>query len=269
VTRAILRQIGRLLVDIHGQSEHLSLLDTKYHLDFLDAYGVVMINVPAGTFTMGNNDAASSAERPAHSVYLAAYAIDKYEVTNRLYKACVDAGVCPPLVYVSSHTRPNYYGNHEFDEFPVVNVDWNMAKTYCEWRGARLPTEAEWEKAARGTDGRIYPWGNDAPNKNLLNYNQETGNTTKIGSYEAGKSFYGVYDMAGNVMEWVNDWYGEAYYQSSPPSNPLGPDSGQYRVLRGGSWANLDYDVRSAYRDRYDPSSPNYLVGFRCVHSSP
>jgi formylglycine-generating enzyme required for sulfatase activity len=228
-----------------------------------------MINVPAGTFTMGDNDAASSAESPAHSVYLAAYAIDKYEVTNRLYQACVDAGVCPPLVYESSDTRSCYYGNPEFDEYPVVNGDWNMAKTYCEWRGARLPTEAEWEKAARGTDGRIYPWGNQAPDGSYLNYNQEVGNTTKIGSYDAGRSFYGAYDMAGNVVEWVNDWYDEAYYQSSPPSNPLGPDSGQYRVLRGGSWANLDYDVRSTHREGYDPLSQNYLVGFRCARFSP
>jgi formylglycine-generating enzyme required for sulfatase activity/tetratricopeptide (TPR) repeat protein len=236
--------------------------------DFLDAYGVVMINVPAGTFPMGNND-ANSYNRPVHSVYLDAYAIDKYEVTNKLYKDCVDAGVCMPLVWVSSDTRPNYYGNPEFDEYPVVNVDWDMAKTYCEWRGARLPTEAEWEKAARGTDGRTYPWGNEAPNKDFLNYNQEIGNSTKVGSYETGRSFFGAYDMAGNVMEWVNDWYGEAYYQSSPPSNPLGPDSGQYRVLRGGSWAHLGSDVRSAYREKYDPLSPNYLVGFRCAHSFP
>jgi formylglycine-generating enzyme required for sulfatase activity/tetratricopeptide (TPR) repeat protein len=236
--------------------------------DFLDAYGVVMINVPAGTFTMGNDD-ANSYDRPVHSVYLDAYVIDKYEVTNKLYKDCVDAGVCIPLVWLSSDTRSDYYGNLEFDEYPVVNVDWNMAKTYCEWRGARLPTEAEWEKAARGTDGRIYPWGNDAPNKNLLNFNQEVGNSTKTGSYEAGRSFYGAYDMAGNVMEWVNDWYGETYYRNSPLSNPLGPDSGQYRVLRGGSWAHLGSDVRSAYRERYNPSSPNYLVGFRCACSLP
>lgn len=239
---------------------------SEFPSDFLDAYGVVMINVPAETFTMGNDD-TNSYDRPVHSVYLDAYAVDKYEVTNKLYKDCVDAGVCKPLVWVSSDTRPNYYGNPEFDEYPVVNVDWDMAKTYCEWRGARLPTEAEWEKAARGTDGRTYPWGNEAPNKDLLNYNQEVGNSTKVGCYEAGRSFYGAYDMAGNVAEWVNDWYGEAYYQNSPPSNPLGPDSGQYRVLRGGSWANLGSDVRSAYRERYDPSSPNYLVGIRCASS--
>ena len=235
----------------------------------LDAYGVGMIHVPAGTFTMGNNDATSPGEKPAHSVYLDAYAIDQYEVTNKLYQACVDAGVCRPLVWLSSHTRANYYGNPEFDQYPVVNVDWNMAKAYCGWRGARLPTEAEWEKAARGTDGRIYPWGNDAPNKSLLNYNQEVGNTTQTGSYEAGRSYFGAYDMAGNVMEWVNDWYDEAYYSHSSLSNPLGPDSGQYRVLRGGSWGNLDYDVRTTARDRYDPASPNYLVGFRCAHSVP
>jgi len=238
---------------------------STYPSDFVDDFGIAMVNVPAGTFTMGSNDAASSGEKPAHSVYLDAYAIDKYEVTNRLYKFCVDAGVCPPLLWLSSDTRSNYYGNPEFDEYPVVNVDWNMAKAYCEWRGARLPTEAEWEKAARGTDGRTYPWGNDAPNKNLLNYNQETGNTTKVGSYEAGRSFYGAYDMAGNVMEWVNDWYDEAYYQDSPLSNPLGPDTGQYKVLRGGSWATLDFDARSWSRRRYDPSSPNYINGFRCA----
>jgi formylglycine-generating enzyme required for sulfatase activity/tetratricopeptide (TPR) repeat protein len=236
--------------------------------DFLDAYGVVMIKVPAGTFTMGDQD-VSADDRPAHSVYLDAFAIDKYEVTNRLYKACVDAGFCPSLVYMGSDTRPDYYGNPEYFEYPVVNVDWNMAKTYCEWRGARLPSEAEWEKAARGTDDRIYPWGNDPPNKNLSNFNQEVGNTTKTGGFEAGRSFYGAYDMAGNVMEWVNDWYDVAYYQDSPPSNPPGPDSGKSKVLRGGSWANVYQDIRSVYRDRYDPSSPNYIIGFRCARSVP
>jgi len=236
--------------------------------DFLDVKGVVMRNVPAGTLLMGS-DNDNPEERPAHSVYLDAYAIDEYEVTNRFYKACVDAGVCLPPVLVSSSTRPNYYGNQEFDDYPVVNVDWNMAKTHCEWRGARLPTEAEWEKAARGMDGQIYPWGNYAPNKDLLNYNQEVGDTTMAGSYEMGKSFYGIYDMAGNVWEWVNDWYDEAYYQTLPSTDPLGPSAGHYRVLRGGSWSDDANGVRSSRRFGLDPTGAFNVGGFRCARSLP
>jgi formylglycine-generating enzyme required for sulfatase activity len=130
--------------------------------------------------------------------------MDVYEVTNALYKVCVEARVCLPPQY-AAHFNDSKYANH-----PVVYVDWNMAKTYCEWRGARLPTEAEWEKAARGTDGRIYPWGK-GNGKTFANYG--SSNISAVGSYEKGKSPYGMYDMAGNVSEWVADWYDESYYQ--------------------------------------------------------
>jgi len=148
-------------------------------------------------------------------------------------------------------------------------VDWNMAKTYCEWRDARLPTEAEWEKAARGSeDQRFYPWGTSTINCQIANYNGPGGcynGTTKAGSYEDGKSPYGVYDMAGNVWEWVADWYSETYYNISPTNNPIGPDSGLARVLRGGSWNRQEYDVRVSNRNRYNPGYFNFDIGFRCA----
>lgn len=223
--------------------------------------GVTMLYVPAGTFSMGSE--TSSDERPIHAVNLSAYYMDKYEVTNAAYKRCVEAGVCDPPKQSNSYTRSAYYGNPEFDEHPVIYVDWNMAKTYCEWRGARLPTEAEWEKAARGTDGRTYPWG-ESISCDQANYRDCVGDTTKVGNYLDGVSPYGMYDMAGNVWEWVNDWYDSSYYQSSPSSNPQGPTSGQIRVLRGGSWYGSVNGVRSAYRFRYGPSVADFGIGFRC-----
>ncbi|GAB4504909.1 MAG: hypothetical protein Fur0043_19040 [Anaerolineales bacterium] len=234
--------------------------------EITDAKGVPMRLVPAGEFTMGSNSGYD--EKPVHTVYLDAFYMDKYEVTNALYKACVDAGVCDPPKESNSHTRDSYYGNPEFDDYPVIYVDWNMAKAYCQWRGARLPTEAEWEKAARGTDGRTYPWG-EGIDCDKANYDGCKGDTTKVGSYENGKSPYGLYDLAGNVWEWVADWYSDTYYQSSPSSNPLGPSSGQYRVLRGGSWGSDGDGVRSANRSDGASDLIYFLVGFRCARSLP
>jgi len=241
-------------------------------VEIIDPKGITMQLVPAGEFTMGSD--VLSDEKPVHQVYLDAFYMDKYEVTNAAYKACVDSGVCTPPRQTNSFTRPSYYGNSEFDEYPVIYVDWNQAKTYCEeWRDpstgsgqAGLPTEAQWEKSARGTDAHSYPWG-EGIDKTLANYNGYVGDTTQVGSYESGKSPYGIYDLAGNVWEWVADWYDSNYYANSPFSNPLGPSSGQYHVLRGGSWSNFG-EVRSVYRLRSDLSSQTYnSIGFRCVHS--
>jgi formylglycine-generating enzyme required for sulfatase activity len=236
----------------------------------VDEKGISIILIPEGPFNMGS-DSGVDDEQPVHQVNLSAYYIDQYEVTNAAYKLCVDAGACQPPLDTSSFTRAGYYGNSQFDNYPVIYVDWNMSKTYCEWRGARLPTESEWEKAARGMDGRTYPWG-ETIDCTYANYAGDpkgacVGDTTAVGSYASGQSPYGVYDMAGNVWEWVNDWYSETYYSSSPVSDPQGPGSGPFRVLRGGSWYSSNYGVRSAVRGRFDPTSSGNDVGFRCASS--
>jgi formylglycine-generating enzyme required for sulfatase activity len=214
------------------------------------------------------SDSGHDDEQPVHTVTLIDYYMDVYEVTNAHYVACVDAGGCTPPYGTSSFTHSNYYRNIVYMNYPVIYVHWNQAKTYCEWRGARLPTEAEWEKAARGTDGSTYPWGNTTPSKSLVNYNDSIGDTAEVGSYESGKSPYGMYDMAGNVWEWVNDWYDFDYYRSSPTDNPQGPSSGNYRVLRGGAWSSPVHKyedfLSSARRDGFDPDLGNYDLGFRC-----
>lgn len=230
--------------------------------------GAPMMFVPAGEFLMGSSDAdkdAQSNEKPQHTVYLDAFWMDKYEVTNALYKKCVDAGKCLPPNPTKSYTRDPYYGNAQYDNYPVVYVSWDDANSYCEWVGKRLPTEAEWEKAARGSDGRIYPWGNTF-DKNLLNSGEGgAGDTTEVGQYPNGASPYGLMDMAGNVWEWVNDWYDGNYYSNSPRENPQGPSTGQYRVLRGGSWSNYRDLVRAANRNAYAPNNRNNNIGFRCA----
>jgi formylglycine-generating enzyme required for sulfatase activity len=226
--------------------------------------GMTLVFVPAGGFVMGS-DNGSSDEQPIHTVSLDSYWIDKTEVTNKMYALCVQAGVCQPPSSTSSYTRKDYYGNFEFDDYPVIYVDWNKAKTYCEWAGRRLPTEAEWEKAARGTDARTYPWGNDAPSNNLLNYNSNTGDTTEVGKYPAGASIYGALDMAGNVWEWVSSLYQSYPYSASDGREDLNASGS--RVFRGGSWSYYGSYVRSALRYRYDPSFILSGVGFRCALS--
>jgi len=225
--------------------------------------GMTLVYVPAGEFTMGS-DFGEMNEAPVHKVNLDAFWIDQTEVTNAMYAKCVQDGACNPPSSTTSSTRDSYYGNSEFDHYPVIYVSWNDAKAYCEWADRRLPTEAEWEKAARGENAFIYPWGNDSLNNNLLNYNIAIGDTTEVGKYPSGASPYGALDMAGNVWEWVADWYSDTYYASSRASNPLGPDSGQYRVHRGGAWDSDDYSVRSARRSLIGPPGAGYNLGFRC-----
>jgi formylglycine-generating enzyme required for sulfatase activity len=236
------------------------------------ADGMVMVYVLEGDFTMGSN--TNDVEKPIHTVYLDAFWIDQTEVTNKMYALCVAAGKCNPPSDSSSYTRSNYYGNSEYDDYPVIYVSWNDASAYCAWAGSdvygvRLPTEAEWEKAARGTDGRTYPWG-EGIDCQKANYNGScVGDTSLVGSYESGKSPYGVYDLAGNVWEWVADWYSANYYSTLRDGvhNPTGPASGDYRVLRGGSWLSYVNFARSAFRYGSDPTYSGNYFGFRCSRS--
>ena len=230
-----------------------------------------MVYVPEGNFTMGGYFYAE--ERPSHGEYLDAFWIDKTEVTNSMYAKCVSAGSCQPPVHSSSATHANYYGNPLYDNYPAIYVNWSDASSYCTWAGARLPSEAEWEKAARGTDDRTYPWDpgpwNTGPNGTLLNFNSSVGDTTAVGSYPTGASPYGALDMAGNVWEWVNDWFDANYYASSPSNNPQGPSSGTYRVLRGGAWFSYGQHINVNFRYYHDPSFSDFGTGFRCARQSP
>jgi formylglycine-generating enzyme required for sulfatase activity len=233
---------------------------------FSDRDHMNLLYVPAGEFTMGS-DSGLDHEMPAHTVYLDEFWIDQTEVTVHMYSLCVEAGICKEPISKGSFLYSNYYGSPEFEKYPVIHVDWNMAKTYCAWADRRLPTEAEWEKAARGEQALTYPWGNEEPNIRLLNFDSKRGDITVVGSYPNGASPYGVLDMAGNAWEWVADWYSETYYASSPASNPLGPASGQERMLRGGSWRDNSILVRSSNRDHRSPDDACVSCGFRCAVS--
>jgi serine/threonine-protein kinase len=218
------------------------------------------VYVPAGEFLMGSADSdsdANSTEKPQHKVYLDTYSLDQMEVTKDQYQKCVAAGKC-----AAPTCNGTGQGNH-----PVVCVAWRDAVNYCAWAEGRLPTEAEWEKAARGSDGRIYPWGNALPDDKRCNFNNNVRDTAAVGSYPDGVSPYGALDMAGNVWEWTADWYDVKYYAGSSAQLPQGPDSGQFRVLRGGSWDDGRWHVRVAARRGDDPDFRDDGVGFRCARS--
>lgn len=218
-----------------------------------------MVLIPSGKFLMGF-DGRDLDQRPEHEVYLAAFWIDLTEVTNTQYLACVNDGGCKPP------GESEYFRDESLNDHPVMYVSWYDARDFCAWAGKRLPTEAEWEKAARGEDARVFPWGDSPANERLANFDDNVNKTTPVGSYPAGASPYGVLDMAGNVWEWVNDWYSIDYYRSSPDEIPTGPAIGDRKVLRGGSWFSLvDIVLRTHIRKKRQPEIRDYGTGFRCA----
>jgi serine/threonine-protein kinase len=233
-----------------------------------------MVYVPSGIFLMGSdddNDQADNDEYPQHEVYLDGFWIDRYEVTNQQYGLCVKEGICDPPSEDGSFTRDMYFKHPEFLNYPVVWVNWHDANRYCEWAGKQLPTEAQWEKAARGTDAREYPWGDESPDETRANYGSNVGDTTETGYYSPqGDSPYGCADMSGNVLEWVKDWYSGDYFPLLDQiENPQGASSSpiQARVARGGSWIYPARRSRAALRVDRLPELQEGNIGFRCVFS--
>jgi serine/threonine-protein kinase len=249
---------------------------------------MIQVYVPSGEFIMGTTDADAKLsleggraypEIPQHVVYLDGFWIDKYEVTNGQYALCVAAGSCKPPYLSTSETRDYYYGEDEFANYPVIWVNWNMASTYCSWAGRRLPTEAEWEKAARGTDGRRYPWGNAEITGDKVNFcdrqctreysywwiDDGHADTAPVGSYPNGASPYGAMDMAGNVWEWTSTLVRDYPYDANDGREDQS-DPGE-RVWRGGPWSNGLWWMRSSLRYRSVPWYWRQNLGFRCAAS--
>ena len=242
-----------------------------------------MVLVPEGNFIMGCNYnepdlPCMPSTYPAHTVFLDAFMIDKNMVTYERYNQCIDAGACTDVFAgAGCNAGMPWNSNH-----PVNCVDYYQAKTFCEWEGKRLPTEAEWEKAARGTDGRIFPWGNELADCNRAVMNDQpfvdgvmgpgcgSGTTQPVGSKPAGASPYGVLDMSGNLWEWTQDWYSDTYFQNSPTNNPQGPNSGDYKVIKGSDWGmRTSLELVANLRFNYAPLGQGYLIGFRCVKDVP
>jgi formylglycine-generating enzyme required for sulfatase activity len=248
---------------------------------------MTMVHIPAGKFRMGSENGEAD-EGPVHIVYLDAFWMDRTEVTNAMYALCVEAGPCKSPLQTGSYWRKTYYDNPQFGNYPVIYVDWDMASAYCSWAGARLSTEAEWEKAARGETDRTFPWGAnwDVRTHKRLNFadkndpetasdtisNDGHRDTAPVGSYPGGASPYGILDLAGNVWEWVADWYDPSYYRDSPldnPKGPLGPTQQiTWHVLRGGSWVAADETIfHTSNRNGLEPSGFSESIGFRCARS--
>jgi hypothetical protein len=224
--------------------------------------GSVLKFVPAGQFTMGSG----AFDAPQKTVYLGDYWIYKTEVTNSMYAFCVSVGACAPPV---QELGAPVYDNPVYANYPVVGVSWDMAANYCSWIGGGLPTEAQWEKAARGSNGAQYPWGGAEPNCDVGNFAGCIGAQTDVTKYAGGASQYDVLDMAGNVFEWVNDFYGENYYNNAPAENPTGPDSGEFRVVRGSGFETGIEQASSSVRRPAGNGYHNRDLGFRCAVQKP
>jgi formylglycine-generating enzyme required for sulfatase activity len=227
-----------------------------------------MIQVPAGPFTMGDNEGSGGDEDPEHLVELSQFWLDKTEVSADQYQACVAAGACAPAGSAAGCNAPLA----ERASHPINCVDWSQADAYCRWAGKRLPTEAEWEKAARGEDQRRYPWGDAPPDAGRLNYQNNAGATEPVGSHPSGASPYGLLDMAGNVFEWTADYYSADYYAQSPAQDPQGPPppaEGDFRVVRSSSWNTGDLRaLASAVRNNFSAPTADPSLGFRCASST-
>lgn len=226
-----------------------------------------MVEIPAGEFIMGlDGMRALEDERPAHRVWLDAFAIDQYEVTTAQYAEFLRTGQQTPpwqweTVILARH-----------GDRPVIGVSWQDAEAYCRWKGKRLPTEAEWEKSARGTDGRSYPWGNQTPTNQRANFALGARFSydlvlAPVASHPQGRSPFGLHHMTGNAYEWVQDWYAIDYYEGSPDRNPTGPEQGQFKVVRGGSWSDLPKYLLTYGRFKLPPDTRNSYTGFRCARS--
>jgi len=207
---------------------------------------------------------------PVHKVFLDSYWIYEHEITNQEYGLCVKDGDCLKPQKTYSSTRKNYFQNPDYGNYPVVFVDWYQAEKYCAWAGGELPSEAQWEKAARGVnDNRLFPWGNQAPSSSRANFGNNIGDTTSVDEYPDGASPYGVMNMSGNVYEWVADWYSADYYSKSPSQNPRGPSRSEInssiKVVRGGNWYWDAAYSSIAFHDYWDPEKTSWDVGFRCV----
>jgi formylglycine-generating enzyme required for sulfatase activity len=232
------------------------------------------VAVPAGSFEMGSASGAAD-ERPVHKVQGAAFSMDRYEVTNGRYAECVKSGACTPPTLTSSKLRAHYYDEAAYADYPVVFVAWSQADSFCKWAGGRLPSEAEWERAARGTEGgHTYPWGDAAPDCSKANFGGCVGDTDRVGRREEGASPYGAMDLAGNVWEWTSDWYDAGYYtrlsaetaDAKGAIDPRGPAEGKLKVMRGGCWVSGASSLRTSCRKAEMPASWAPNVGFRCVY---
>jgi formylglycine-generating enzyme required for sulfatase activity len=228
---------------------------------------VEMVNIPAGTFIRGSAPGEGRLdEQPQRKIYVNGFAIDKYEVSNARYIAFLEETLHKPPFNV--YGKGPLSSEEGINDLPVVQVTWHDAVDYCFWAGKRLPTEAEWEKAARGNDNRLYPWGNEPPTPERARFEgQWAGKNTlkKVNSFPEGQSSSGVFQLSGNVREWTQDWYDAEYYPNGPDKNPKGPETGILKVIRGGSWRSFDTDLRATSRGKGGFALKTHGIGFRCA----